>query len=338
MDTLDYEIKKIDDELYRLRYHQKDYKKYEELWNSIKVNRKILEVATGVVRNKFGSKDTFFATAIVECMLIDYEMYRNDNPDQLSFFNECHVDKSLYQELVNKIYSNTDLARIVLDGYSNGGYSFLLYTLFNDSLELTEEQKAFALEEAMHKVGTTKYNNQMEDFEQELDSKGITDDIDVIAPKIGLIGAKTWNRYMAGMFASMNTNQAHGKDEFDVRYHILKNHNFADKMEKLVYDFFADAVDYDAIVDYCEWDIVNLCRSEEDDEPMIYVDEILFISDEEVFDRLPLEQATKVIGEINFIKKLHDIREPKYRHLGEYEDTPMQKKSWFKSIITILRI
>jgi|GEM_PF-692381 len=331
MDVLVEEIKKLDDELYRLRYHAKDYKKFEELWNGIKGNRKLLEVAIRVVKNKLGEKDTFLATAIVECMLIDYGMYAYDNPDQLTFLNEPCVDKSLYQELVNKIYSNTDLARIVLDGYSNGGYSFLLYTLYNDSLDLTDEQKNFALEEAMHKVGTTKYSKQMDDYEQQLEEKGITDDLTIIAPEIGPIGAKTWNRYIAGMFASMNTNQAHGSNEFDIRYHILKNHNFADKMPQLIYDFFADDMDYDYTIDYWEWDIVNLCRSEEDDEPKIYIDEILFISDTEVYARLPHEQADKVISEINFIKRLHEIRPAECRHLGEYEEddtfeaVPIQK-------------
>lgn len=164
-----------------------------------------------MVRNKCGDRDTFLATSIVECMLIDYES----------------VDKQLYQSLVNKIYTNIELARIVLDGYSNGGYSFLLYTLINNGLDLTDEQKTFAIEEAMNKIGTTKYSKQMSDYEQKLDSEGITDDLTIITPEIGPIGAKTYKTYVANMFANMNTNQAHGIGEFDIRYYILKNYNFA---------------------------------------------------------------------------------------------------------------
>lgn len=41
-------------------------------------------------------------------MLLDYE----------------NVDSNIYQNLINTIYSNTDIARIVLDGASNGGNSF----------------------------------------------------------------------------------------------------------------------------------------------------------------------------------------------------------------------
>ena len=321
MDVLIEELKKLDDELYRAKYHQKDFAKVEQLWNSIKGNKKILELATRVVKNKWGDKDTFLATAIVECMLLNYGMFQDTDPNQISLFDNS-VDKNLYQDLVNKIYSNTDLARIVLDGYSNGGYSFLLYTLFNDTLDLTDEQKVFALKEAMHKAGTTKYRKQMGDYEQTLDGKGITDDLTVIAPEIGPVGAKTFNTYIAGMFACMNTNQAHGTGEFDIRYHILKNHNFDDKIEQLVYDFYAEDEVFDETVDYWEWDVVNLCRSEEDDEPMIYVDEILFVSDEKVSSRLPFEQATKIIKEIDFIKRLHEIRPTQCR----LDYSPLQKK------------
>lgn len=324
MDSLIEEIKKIDDELYIAKYHQKKAAKVEQIWNSIKGNKRILELATTVVKDKWGENDIFLANAIVECMLIDYCLFPKTDPNQISFFDD-NVNNNLYQDLVNKIYSNVDLARIVLDGYANGGYSFLLYTLFNDSLELTDEQKAFAIEEAMHKIGTTEYCNKISDYEQNLEEKGITDDITVIAPELGPVGAKTFNVYVAGIFASMNSNQAHGRHEFDIRYYLLKNHNFIKEMPKLVYDFFADDTTYDAVVDYWEWDIINLCRSEEDDEPKIYVDELLFISDAEILARLPYEQAINIINEINFIKRLHQIRPPQYSHLEENEEAPMQK-------------
>ena len=333
MDSLIEEVKKIDNEIYRIAYRNqrstfayRDAIGIQEIWNRIKGNNNILEIATRVVRDKFDSRDTFLAPTIVECMLIDGSIEKVD-PNQLSLFDDYEVYNNLYQSLINNIYSNTDLARKVLDGYSNGGYSFLLYTLFDDNLDLTEEQKAFAIEEAMHKIGTRKYEKTMQDYKEEMNKKGITDKLTVIAPEIGPIGAETFNMYFAGMLCSLNENQAHGSHEYDIRYHILKNHNFADKMEKLVYDFYADDEDYDRIVDYWEWDIVNLCRSEDDynEEPALYVDEVLFISEEEVFERLPHERAVRVIEEIRFIKKLHEIREPKYRHLCEYEDEPMKK-------------
>ena len=65
--------------------------------------------------------------------------------------------EEVYDKLVKSIYNNKDIARIVLDGYSNGGFSFLLMSLWNPTLKLTEEQKQFAVSEAMNKIGTVKY-------------------------------------------------------------------------------------------------------------------------------------------------------------------------------------
>ena len=320
MNTIIEDVKKIDDELYKAVYIENNYEKRQEIWNSIKRNPKILEQAIKVVKDKFCERDTFFSNAIVECMLMDYNNYDED-PNQLSLFEDYCATNHLYQDLVNKIYSNVDLARIVLDGYSNGGYSFLLYTLFNDNLDLTDEQKKFALDEAMNKIGTTKYSKQMEDYEQELEKRNITDDLTVIAPEIGPVGAKTFNSYIAGIFASMNTNQAHGTGEYDIRYYILKNHNFADKMKQLVYDFYVDDELFDETVNYWEWNIINICVREEEKEPMIYIDELLFITDEEIYNKFPNEQAKKIIENINFIKKIHELRPAKW----EKENTNFQK-------------
>lgn len=157
MSTLIEDVRKLNSELYAARYIKKDYAKKEEIWNSIKDNYEILKIAIQVEKDKWNEKDTFFAPAIVECMLLDYENAYVENPNQLSLIEDHYTYANLYQLLVNRIYSNCDLARIVLDGYSNGGFSFLLYTLFNNNLELTEEQKAFATEEAMNKIGTVLY-------------------------------------------------------------------------------------------------------------------------------------------------------------------------------------
>lgn len=318
MDTIIEKLEKLDNELYRLKYNQKNETKAKKLWNCIKGDKKILELATGVVKNKWGDKDTFLAPVIVEQMLIDYQTFLKKHSNQLCLFEDS-VDNSLYQDLVNKIYSNTDLARIVLDGYSNGGYSFLLYTLLNDNLKLTDEQKSFAMEEAMNKIGTIKYVQQMEKIERKLEKKGITDDIDVIAPEIGLIGAKTYNVVMTEMLSTMSTNQAHGIGEFDIRYHILKNQNFINEMPKLVYDFFAKDEDYDEMVDCWKWDIVNRFRNN-DDNLMIDIDEILFLIETEINEGLLKEHATEIRDEVNFIKKLHEIRPAGYRHLDEYQE------------------
>lgn len=298
MNTLNAELKKLDVELYKTTYVEDDNKKREQLWTDIKKNKKILEHATTVVKNKFG--DTFLSPTIVECILIDYQ----------------NIAQDLYQSLVNKIYSNPDLARIIVDVYSNDEISLLLYTLFNDNLELTEVQKNFALEEAMSKVGTKKYNKRIYDYEQELKNGSINYKLSDGIPKIRPIGAKTFNTNMTNFIYSLSINKSHGKGKYDIRYHILKNHNFTAQIENLIFEFYDANEYYTETVDYWEKDIVNLCTKENEKEPMFCIDEIMVIKEEEVFRILPLEQANKVIREINFIKMLHKIR-PMHRDLDK---------------------
>ena len=131
-------IDTIDKELYNSIYVSPRIGDYKEIWTRIRGNKEILKEAIQVIKDKFGDKDVLKSHSITEFILLDYE----------------NVDSNIYQDLINTIYSNTDIARIVLNGASNGGDSFLLMSLFNPNLKLTEEQKAFAVDEAMNKLGT----------------------------------------------------------------------------------------------------------------------------------------------------------------------------------------
>ena len=135
-------IDMIDKELYNSIYVSPRIGDYKEVWSRIKNNKEVLRGAIQITKDKFGERETVKGLSIAEFMLLDYE----------------NVDSNIYQNLINTIYSNTDIARIVLDGASNGGNSFLLMSLFNPNLKLTEEQKAFAVNEAMNKLGTTRYS------------------------------------------------------------------------------------------------------------------------------------------------------------------------------------
>lgn len=129
------DFRKIDDKLYHARYCDKKVEIQEEIWNSIKNNKELLEWAIKPTKDKFGERDLVNGLAICEDMLVDFN----------------NVDNEVYQKLVDLIYSNRQIARIALGGYSNRGYSYLLMTLWNPSLKLTDDQKAFAVEEAMNK-------------------------------------------------------------------------------------------------------------------------------------------------------------------------------------------
>ncbi len=81
----------------------------------------------------------------------------------------------------------------------------------------------------MNKVGTVRYENTMNQYSNQLDEKGITDEQTMYTEfggSINPVGAKTGSMYMANLFGSLSDTQAHGSGDFDIRYWILKNPNW----------------------------------------------------------------------------------------------------------------
>lgn len=134
------DIEKLDDILYKSIKGIPRVGDYNEIWSRIKSNPEVLREAVQVKRDKFDEHDVVNGTTICNSMLTDYNS----------------VDEVAYNKLINSIYTNTDIARIVINGAANGGYSFLLMSLWNYNLKLTEKQKTFAVNEAMNKIGTTR--------------------------------------------------------------------------------------------------------------------------------------------------------------------------------------
>lgn len=303
-------IKKIDEELYYQRYIRKDYDKLNKLWNEVKNNKELLEEAIKVTKNRFG-EDTLESLIICECMLTTYDS----------------VDNEVYQKLVNTIYSNVKIARKVLDGASNGGYSFLLYTLFNQNLKLTEEQKAFAVDEAMNKTGTTRYKKLREEYKNKLKEQGINDEQTVIVDLDGMktpVGAHAFNTYMYGMMYGMSDKVAHGADAFDIRYHILRNSNWTnEEKKKLIDEFWYNSESYEEYLEAWEWGIINDACSDD------IILEIWLLYDYTYQDILELssndkEKATNIWDEINFCRTMKKLRTPSYL---KDEDTPVLKRT-----------
>ena len=289
---------KIDEILYRDRYIKHCYEDYNFLWDIIKNDRNILNKAIEVKRDKFNENDTFTHLAIVELMLINYE----------------DVPSDIYNKLVNLIYSNTDLARIVLDGAANGGYSFLLYTLFNYDLELTQEMKEFAQSEAMNKIGTTLWRKKRREYSSSLDEAGVSDDITVNMNIDGMdlpIGAKSGCEYLHYMFSTLSDELAHGTGEYDIRYHILRNPNWSvDEKEKLVYEFFESQETYDEFLELWEWGIINdNVNYINDCVPCLDKSDLYYYTFEDLCDIYGnIDTAKYIYDEIQFCKLMHEIR------------------------------
>ena len=291
------DVKEIDDKLYRSIYI--DHIPYErnELWNSIRTNERVLREAVKVTKDKWGVHDTVKGLAICDSILVDY----------------VNIDVIAYLELIKQIYSNTDIARIVVDGAANGGYSFLLMTLFNKGLKLSKEQKEFAVKEAMNKIGTTKDREERKLYSMELDSKGITDDKTTHIDIDGLvtpIGEKTKCEYFNNMFNRLSDTQAHGTGAFDIRYNILRNPNWTkEEKAKLIYDFWYDDEDYEEFLNRWEWSIINSYITIDEKNPFLdicslydYTYEYLLI----LYENAKI--AKEVFDEISFCKLMHELR------------------------------
>ena len=216
-----------------------------EVWAKIRDDKELLSWAIKPIKDKYGERDLVNGLSICDSILIDYE----------------NVDKDIYQELINLIYSNEQIARIVQDGYSNGGFSYLLMSLWNKNLKLTQEQKYFAVNEAMNKIGTVRYKEIEDAYSRDLEKRGITNDITTtidIDGSINPVGAKTKSEYMNYLFNMMSDTQAHGMGSFDIRYWILRNPNWTlEEKQKLIMDFWYNDDVYDETLDQWEWGIVN---------------------------------------------------------------------------------
>lgn len=292
-------MKKIDvleNELYGCIYTIPRLKNYDKIWSKISSDKEILKEAITITRDKFDERDTVVAPTICDSIL----------------FNHEEVDRDIYETLVKAIYSNRDIARTVMDGASNGGNSFLLMTLWNQNLKLTEEQKAFAVDEAMNKIGTVRYQNNRDEYNKALKNKGINDKMTINIPDTNIpIGLETYYMRINYLASLLSTTQAHGKGEFDIRFWILRNSNWStSEKEKLVHDFWYDEEDFKSCLIEWESAIIN--------DPVNFKDsEFLF----ETFDiyectyQMLLEFynnkdiADRIWDEIEFCKTMRKLRE-----------------------------
>lgn len=292
-------MKKIDvleNELYGCIYTIPRLKNYDKIWSKISSDKEILKEAITITRDKFDERDTVVAPTICDSIL----------------FNHEEVDRDIYETLVKAIYSNRDIARTVMDGASNGGNSFLLMTLWNQNLKLTEEQKAFAVDEAMNKIGTVRYQNNRDEYNKALKNKGINDKMTINIPDTNIpIGLETYYMRINYLASLLSTTQAHGKGEFDIRFWILRSPNWStSEKEKLVHDFWYDEEDFKTCLIEWESAIIN--------DPVNFKDsEFLF----ETFDIYECtyqmllefykdkETADRIWDEIEFCKTMRKLRE-----------------------------
>lgn len=278
-------IEKIDSELYNSSYAMPRKGDYQEIWGRIKNNKLLLKQAIEIIKDKLGQRDTVAGPAICDSILINYKT----------------IDKEIYSELIDKIYSNVQIARLYQGGYSNGAYSFLLMTLWNHDLKLTDEQKEFAVSETMNKMGTKKHS---ETVDQELKEQEITE------MNSELVDPKVFRQYLNDIFTSLDSKQVHGSGVYDIRYCILSNPNWSlEEKRKLVFDFYVLDEEYDNALEAWEWGIINDPINMQYD---VYLDksELFGYTYEDILEKYSgnHEAAMKIYLEIDFCKLMHELR------------------------------
>lgn len=300
-------ITEIEEKLYTATYGIPKIGNAEEIWNSIKSNNEILSEAIKVEKNKCGDRDILKGIAICEDMLLDFN----------------GVDQKIYQQLINTIFSNQSIARLNLDG----GNSFLLLALINHDLKLTEEQKQFAVSEAMSLIGTTKYKQEQQECSERLDQMGITDDkITYVnfGGSINPVGQKTGMLYMNSLLLSLSETQAHSNGAFDIRYEILRNPNWTlEEKQKLVYDFWEDDETYDEVLEEWEYGIINDPENYKGKlMPQLNIFELHDYTYNELLDFYGNKEITdRIWNEIIFCKQMHELRPQRW----EIEYKPVEK-------------
>ncbi|MBQ2946815.1 MAG: hypothetical protein IJE04_03075 [Bacilli bacterium] len=296
------DIEKIDNELYTSIYGKPKRGNAEEIWNRIKNDKGILREAVKVVRDKFNERDIVKGLTICDIMLSDYK----------------EIDKEAYDSLIETVYSNEDVARIVMCGASNGGFSYLLMSLFNHGVVLTQSQKDFAANEAMNKIGTTRYLEYKQKYFKKLDDMGVTDNNQThldIDGSINPIGKRTASIYMSYIFDSMDRRQAHGTGDFDIRYHILRNPNWTrEEKQKLVMDFWYNDEEYKEYLNGWEWGIVNDEANYKNDIIPLFPIECLYDVKYETLLKFYGDKETtdRIWEEIKFCELIRELRPPKY--------------------------
>lgn len=216
-----------------------------EIFEKILSKPEMEQDAVRIVRNSKNDGYTVYGKSICDLILINYEK----------------ADKDAYNTLINEIYSNTDIARLK-DTVSN--YTYLEMTLKNNSIRLADDQKAFAVSEAMGQDGTEKrfIDNKLNELFEIFDEN-----------KINIL---TLNE--AEKLLKRNDTNNHSNNPYDIRYCILRNNNWTDEeKKKLLKNFWRDENEYAIILNTWVEDLIDNLDAKEEENVDLVLDELYFL-------------------------------------------------------------
>ena len=282
------ETKKLDYELFK-SIDTLSISNTEEIWTKILSKPGIEKDAVRIVRNSKNDRYTVYGGAICDLILVDYEK----------------ADKEAYETLINEIYANPCIAR-EKDLVTNKTY--LEMALSNDSIKLGDDQKEFAVKEAMGQYGTAK---------RLIDSKlkGLFELFDGEEELLSIPEVKTKYDYLRNILRKNNNVNNHSNSPYDIRYFILKNKNWTDEEKKeLLRDFWTDEDEYMYTVNMWEDRLIedNKVREEKEYTTILEKDYLYEYSYPLLLEIYKNENyAKKISDEIVFLRKIRQLRKPK---------------------------
>ena len=249
-----------------------------DLWKYIRSNNKLLELSMEIKKDKFNEKNIVRCITICDFILRDYK----------------NVDSDIYNQLIKIIYSNKDISRCGLYGNYHNRDTFLLLSLGNNDLKLSNRMKKFAVNEALNRDGTTYLNKLKNNWYKHLESMGITDGTEI---------SISTNK----MLYNKNIYSPHGTGAYDIRYYILFNDNWSkEEKEKLIYEFYDEDELYDEYLEEWKWGVIN-SNSNLDMyyfESATYEDILNVVNDK--------EEADCIWKELCNVRLLMELRAPSY--------------------------
>lgn len=134
-------IKKYDEELYRLAYESIIEQNYKIFWSEIRKNKDLLKEAIKVNINDNGI-ETLNAITICDFILKDYK----------------NIDKEIYNKLVNIILNNRNISRTKINNRSAANKTFLLRVINNKNNIIENKEKELCVSEATNTVAIKRQN------------------------------------------------------------------------------------------------------------------------------------------------------------------------------------
>lgn len=274
-------IDKIDHELHNALFVAHDEKKTRVIWNKIRESKFVLKTASEVVNQ---DDNLVFKAPTIGYLALKY-------PEL--------IDEISYKRFVRRVVSNEGIANNVINTGEGFTESFLAIVLKNNDIDFEDYQNDFIVRQAM-KLGYSLKNEY-----NVINYRGIPVAGD-IAAKMEVNGLFVeFSKSEEEIFAnkeSKNVVKDNIRDVYDIRYWLLRNHNFDLTTKKFLTErLYPNLNEFNAIIEYILNDLARAYNLS------ISSFELLNMEDDEI--KLLNVNGENLFKEVIFLRlliKMHD--------------------------------